>query len=191
MRDQGEGIPRMFEEMEVAFLPVPSLDVVSGRFRVTLRKEPIFASDDPAWPQTVRALPVSLTQKRALVGLVDREFTNADYCALNGLDRDTAFRELHELVERDFVSMSGTAAAARYSVLRDVSPSRPASPIEMLQLRMREAGYITNADYREAFGADRHVATTALSGWVAAGVLVREGARRSARYRPGPQWPPS
>lgn len=46
MRDQGEGIPRMFEEMEAAFLPVPTLDVVSGRFRVVLRKEPIFASDD-------------------------------------------------------------------------------------------------------------------------------------------------
>ena len=78
----------------------------------------------------------------------------------------------------------------RYIVLRDVPPSRPASPIELLELRMREAGFITNADYREAFGADRHAATAALSAWVAAGVLVCEGKRRSTRYRPGTGWPP-
>ena len=125
MRDQGEGIPRMFEEMEVAFLPVPALEVVSGRFRVVLRKEPIFASDDRAWPQAVRALPISLTQKRALVGLVDREFANADYCALNGVDRDIAYRDLHELVERGLITTSGTGAGVRYSVLRDVPPGRP------------------------------------------------------------------
>jgi transposase len=62
MRDQGEGIPRMFEEMEVAFLPVPALDVISGPFCVVLCKEPIFASADPAWPRAVRALPISLAR---------------------------------------------------------------------------------------------------------------------------------
>ena len=190
MRDQGEGIPRMFEEMAVAFLPVPALDVVSGRFRVVLRKEPIFASNDPAWPQAVRALPISLTQKRALVGLVGQEFANADYCALNGVDRDTAYRQLHELVEHGLITASGTGAGVRYSVLREVSPGRPASPIELLALRMREAGFITNADYREAFGADRHAAKVALARWVADGALVREGEKRRIRYRPGPRWPP-
>lgn len=194
MRDQGEGIPRMFEEMEVAFLPVPALDVVSSRFRVTLRKEPIFASDDPLWPQTVRALPVSLTQKRALVGLVNREFTNADYCALNGVDRDTAYRELHDLVNRDLLSTSGEGAGSRYRVVRKMAPSigstRLLTPIDLLQIRMREAGFLTNADYREAFGVDRFAATTELAEWVAEGVLVREGERRGARYRPGPRWPP-
>jgi len=173
-----------------AFLPVPALDVVSGRFRVVLRKEPIFASDDPAWPQAVRALPISLTQKRALVGLVGQEFANADYCALNGIDRDTAYRELHELVERGLITASGTGAGMRYSVLRDVPPGRPASPIELLELRMREAGFITNADYREAFGADRNAAKVALARWVADGALVREGEKRRTRYRPGPRWPP-
>jgi hypothetical protein len=34
---------------EVAFLPVPALDVISGRFCVVVRKEPILASADPPW----------------------------------------------------------------------------------------------------------------------------------------------
>jgi ATP-dependent DNA helicase RecG len=190
MRDQGEGIPRMFEEMELAFLHVPTLDVISGRFRVVLRKEPIFASADPAWPQAVRALPIALSQKRALIGLLDREFANADYCALNGVDRDTAYRELHELVDRGLISTSGAGAGARYSVVRNVPAGRAASPIELLELRMREAGFIANGDYREAFGVDRRAATAALSAWTGEGVVVREGERRTARYRPGPRWPP-
>lgn len=191
MRDQGEGIPRMFEEMEVAFLPVPALDVISGRFCVVLRNEPIVASADPSWPQAVRALPISLTQKRALVGLVGREFANADYCALNGVDRDTAYRELQQLVDRGLLVMTGSGAGARYRVVRAAAPpARPATPLEALEVKMSELGYVTNIDYREAFGVGRHAATAALSAWLAEGVLVREGERRNTRYRPGPRWPP-
>jgi len=144
MRDQGEGIPRMFEEMEVAFLPVPALDVISGRFCVVLRKEPIFASVDPSWPQAVRALPISLPQKRALVGLVGGEFANADYCALNGVDRNTAYRELHELVDRGLLVMTGSGAGARYRVVRAAAPpARPATPLEALEVKMSELGYVS------------------------------------------------
>jgi len=193
MRDQGEGIPRMFEEMEVSFLPVPGLDVVSGRFRVVLKKEPIFKADEPT-AQAVRALPIAVTQKRALVGLIDREFANADYCELNGVDRDTAYRELQELVEHGLVAMTGTGATARYRVQVDAivagTAPRLLKPIDLLSIRMRATGYITNADYREAFGVDRHEATAGLAEWVTEGVLVREGERRGAKYRPGPAWPP-
>jgi predicted HTH transcriptional regulator len=170
---------------------VPALDVVSGRFRVVLRKEPIFASDDQGWAQSVRALPITLTQKRALLGLVDREFANADYRALNGVDRDTASRELHELVDRGLVSTSGGGAGMRYSIVRSGPAGGPAAgPIELLESKMREAGYITNADYREAFGADRNAAKAALARWVTDGALVLEGEKRRARYLPGHRWPP-
>jgi hypothetical protein len=40
---------------------------------------------------------------------------------------------------------------------------------------MSELGYVTNVDYRAAFGVGRHAATAALSAWLAEGVLVREG----------------
>ena len=122
MRDQGEGIPRMFEEMESSFLPMPALDIVAGRFRVLLQKDPIFSTDDPAWPQAVRALPLVLTQKRAMVGLVGREFANADYCDLNAVDHDTAYRELRDLVERGFMRSDGSGAGTRYRVIREAVP---------------------------------------------------------------------
>lgn len=194
MRDQGEGIPRMFEEMESSFLPLPELDVTAGRFRVLLRKDPIFRTDDPAWPQAVRALPLSVSQKRSMVGLVDREFTNAEYCALNAVDRDTAYRDLQDLVERGFAEAIGTGAGTRYRVLREAvptpAPATATTPIERLVARMSEAGFLTNTDYRDAFGVDRNTAKAALANLVTDGYLIREGERRGSRYRASYRWPP-
>ena len=166
MREQGEGIPRMFEEMERSFLPLPEIALVPGRFVVTLRNQPIFTSDDPVWSSAVRDLPVSVSQKRALVGLLGREFANSDYCDLNGVDRDTAYRELHELVDRGVVTATGSGAGTRYRLVA----------------RLEEVGYLTNTDYREAFGVDRHVAKS--------GLARLEGTRRHAKYRPTTSWPP-
>ncbi|HMG12970.1 MAG TPA: hypothetical protein VK571_07335 [Gemmatimonadaceae bacterium] len=45
-------------------------------------------------------------------------------------------------IERGLLSTPGTGAGARYGVRRDVPSGRPASPIELLELRMREAAFI-------------------------------------------------
>lgn len=42
MREQGEGIPRIFDEMEGSFLRPPEFTVEAGEFMVTLRNEPTF-----------------------------------------------------------------------------------------------------------------------------------------------------
>lgn len=122
MRDQGEGIPRMFDEMQTSFLRLPEVDVVAGRFSIVLHNEPIFGTGDPRWSQMVRGLPLSVSQKRALVGLVDREFANAEYTKLNATDRDAAYRELQDLVARGFLEMTGVGAGTRYRVARDAVP---------------------------------------------------------------------
>lgn len=194
MQDLGEGIPRMFEEMESAFLSVPDIDVIAGRFRVVLRKAPIFAVDDPRWLRGVRELPISLAQKRALVAFVDRELANSDYVALNAVDRDTAYRDLVDLAERGLVEVRGSGATTTYRVLRSAVPAPPlpppTTPMEQLVARVTSTGQITNAEVREIFGVDRDAAKYKLTRWVSDGILVREGTHRRARYRPGPNWPP-
>jgi ATP-dependent DNA helicase RecG len=191
MRDQGEGIPRMFEEMEGSFLSLPELDVIGGRFRVVLRKAPIFTTDDPEWLRSVRALPVSLAQKRALVAFVDRELTNRDYAALNAVDRDAAYRDLADLVDRGLIEAVGSGAGTTYRVQRTAVPApAQASPTQRLVAHMAEVGYVTNTDIRDIFGVERDRAKLMLWRWVGDGVLVREGEKRGARYRPGERWPP-
>jgi predicted HTH transcriptional regulator len=156
---------------------------------------PILRTDDEMWIQNVRALPISISQKRALVGFADRDFANADYCELNGVDRDSAYRELHDLVDRGLVVTigAGVGAGAHYRVQRTaVSSSAPqvATPLDLLEIKMREVGHITNTDFREAFGVERQRATVELGRWIADGVLVREGEGHGTRYRPGKRWPP-
>jgi ATP-dependent DNA helicase RecG len=192
MREQGEGIPRMFEEMQVSFLPMPELDSDGGWFHVVLRNTPIFQTTDPRWSQAVRELAIPVSEKRALVAMSARDFANEDYRDLNRVDRDTAYRELQDLIDRGLIQASGAGAGTRYRVIKGaLAPTTaPPTPTELLVRRMESTGFITNADYREAFGVDRYQAKQALARWTATNVLVREGERRAARYRAGPSWPP-
>lgn len=130
-----------------------------------------------------------------MVALVDREFSNADYRSLNAIDRDTAYRELHDLAQRKLIQVIGNGAGARYRVLRESvsvpSVKEPRSPRERLIARMTEVGFVTNVDYRDAFTVDRNTAKLALARWLAAGILAKEGERRGTRYLPGEHWPPT
>ena len=192
MREQGEGIPRMYEEMEQSWLPLPELRADVHSFTVILRNEPILQTPDPDWVQHVQGLPVGHRQRRILVAYPGGSFTNADYQTLNDVDRDLAYRELKELVDLDLITPPpGRGRGARYTILGPPVPSAPRRliPQQVLARCMEEHGSIQNADYRVAFGTDRQAALAELSALVAQGVLVREGERRGTRYHPGPAWP--
>jgi ATP-dependent DNA helicase RecG len=215
MREQGEGIPRMFEEMEESWLPMPELVADASSFRVILRNEPIFASSDPDWVRTAQALSLDPRQKRTLIRFAEGDFANGDYQEMNGVDRDQSYRELQQLVELGLLAATGQSKGMRYHVVRTgairgttdaaIAPivasgtgvaqhggahAMVQSQLDALKLRMSEAGFITNSDYRETFGATRRQAKRGLAAWLVDGTLKVEGRGRSARYLPGPKWPP-
>ncbi|HEY3355895.1 MAG TPA: hypothetical protein VGQ83_21770 [Polyangia bacterium] len=97
-------------------MPLPEFESDAATFRVVLRNEPIFKTTNTTWVRAVRALPVNTRQKRALIVLADRDFTNGDYQELNKVDRDDAYRELRELVEQQFIEASGRGGGAIYRV---------------------------------------------------------------------------
>jgi ATP-dependent DNA helicase RecG len=188
MREQGEGIPRMFEEMEQSWLKLPELSADEHRFKVVLHNEPILQAPDAEWVRHVQALPVSHRQRRVLVAHPVGSFANSDYQALNQVDRDVAYRDLKELVELGLITEPAKPGrAARYQVVRGGAPV-PVTPQRVLGARMAERGSIQNTDYREAFGVGRREATAALNQLVDDGVVVRVGERRGTRYQPGPRW---
>ena len=190
MREQGEGIPRMFEEMEQSWLPLPALIADDRGFTIVLRNEPILETPDPQWVRRVQSLPISHRQRRVMVAYPVGNFSNADYQGLNEVDRDTAYRELKELVDIGLLTATGRGRGARYTVRREAveAGQEPLTPQRVLALQMEREGSIQNMDYRDAFGVDRRAALAALNDLVAGSVLVREGERRAARYRPGPGW---
>lgn len=191
MREQGEGLPRMFDEMAQSWLHLPELHADGHTFTVVLHNQPIFEVPDSDWVRHVRNLPLGHKQRRILVAYPGGCFANADYQRLNGVDRDESYRELKELVDLGFLAgPEGKGRGARYEVLRS-GPGGTAQtlrPQQVLSLRMQERGFIKNADYREIFNVQRPEAKRVLAQMVASGVLAQEGERRGARYKPGTRW---
>ncbi len=87
MREQGEGIIRMYEEMERSLLQLPQFASEGGVFRVMLHNEPGFETPDQAWVRHVQGLPVAPRQKRILVAYPKGRFTSSDYQRINEVDR--------------------------------------------------------------------------------------------------------
>lgn len=187
MRDEGEGIPRMFDEMSQSYLRAPRLDFAHGSFVVTLSNQPVFEGPSAEWQHVVEKLGLRLTQKRVLLARPQR-FTNEDYRTLNEMDRDDAYREIQELVQSGIVVPSGAhGRGAAYHVAPGLQQSRSLleSRVPVLREQIEKLGAVTNADYRRLFGLGREAAKDELRGLVDSGFLRLEGERRAARYVAG------
>lgn len=188
MRDEGEGIPRIFEEMEESFLREPELGVEEGSFSVRLFNEPIFVGPSPAWKKLVGDLPISAAHKRALLAHPEG-FTNEDYRKLNQVDRDEAYRQIRELVQAGFLQEAPSPGrGAIYRVAPTLHQARLFLEGRLATLRdhFRTQTRLTNADYRRLFGGTRYTAVRDLRRLVDEGFLRMEGERRGAYYVPRP-----
>jgi ATP-dependent DNA helicase RecG len=187
MREEGEGIPRIFDEMEASFLHAPELHVETGAFVITLRNEPIFTGPSAAWQTLVERLPLRQEQKRVLLAHPEG-FANEDYRRLNSVDRDEAYRQIQEMVGLGIVTPA--EAPGRGAVYR-VAPNLRDARVFLEDRTPRLRTFFTrrpslqNSDYRALFGVTRTLAKRELGLLVERGVLVREGERRGARYTAG------
>ena len=127
-KDQGEGIPRMFAEMEGAFLPQPELDVGGERVIVTLRNTSTLTASDRQFVASLGNADLSRQEFRALLmahrrGRVD----NAALRSVTGLDTLRASQLLRGLRDRELLTMQGRGADSFYTltpVVRDLAVDR-------------------------------------------------------------------
>lgn len=191
MREEGEGIPRMFDEMQRSFLHVPELSVTpDDRFVVVLRNTPIFESSDESWKHLVERITDSPAHRRVLLAHPGG-FTNEQYREINHVDRDEAYRQIQEMVSAGIVlaaDRSGRGAHYRLapSLLEAHSWLRPRLP--EIRRHLLEHDVLTNADYRRIFGVTRYVAASELRRLVDEEILELRGERRGAHYVPGPRF---
>lgn len=188
MRDEGEGISRIFEEMEESFLQGPDIRVEDGVFSLHLFNEPIFVGPSPAWQKLVGTLPVLPAQKRVLLAHPGG-FSNEDYRKLNSVDRDEAYRQIQELVETGILQPAeAPGRGAVYRVASDLHEARAFLEARLPKLRehFRREPRLRNADYRRLFAVTRYTAVRELRQLVDDGFLQIEGERRGAHYLPQP-----
>ena len=186
MRDEGEGIVRVFREMADSFLREPEMTSESGLFTITLFNEPDWHVHGPGWRHFVDWLRVTDDQKRMLL-LRPHGFTQGDYERLNTVVPEEAALRIRELVARGLVVglTSDEDASPTFGIPPDKEEIRLFlnDRVPKLQRHLRREPSLKNADYRALFKVDRHRALRELRQLVKLGVLVETGVGRGTRYK--------
>jgi len=101
LREMGEGVPRMFQEMEGYGLHPPELSVDGFVFTVTLRNAPVYDEATLRWLNQFGTAQINLRQRRLLAYAYchGKTFSTADYERIAEVDRDTAYREIRSLIK--------------------------------------------------------------------------------------------
>ncbi len=154
-RDQGEGIPRMFAEMEDAFLPRPDIEVGARGVRVTLRNTPTLTSADRAFVAGLGSTELAQVEFRALLHAHRHaRVDNADMRLLAGLDTLEASLLLRRLRDRGLLELHPHGANSYYTLPQVLVPEdRADTPVrELLDLAIDRGGAATD---RGELAADR------------------------------------
>lgn len=187
-REQGEGIPRMFEAMEHQGLYPPELQMEADAiFTVTLKNSPIYSMETLRWLAQFDLYALNGDQKRLLAYAKehDNTFTSRAYQGLTRVDLYGASRDIRDLVRKGIVRLPQKGGRT-YEVVVGPSQAGPDKPSEYdaLEPLLRAKGYVKNADIRQVFGTSLRQATRVAERLVESGWLRPEGERRGRRYLP-------
>ena len=106
LREMGEGVPRMFQEMETHGLNPPELSVDGFIFSVTLRNAPVYDEATLRWLNQFNAPQINMRQRRLLAYAYchGKTFSTAEYERIAEVDRDTAYREIRLMIRNNIVA---------------------------------------------------------------------------------------
>ena len=189
MRELGEGIPRMFDEMERAGCNPPEIDLDgSSRLHVTLRNEVVFDAETVAWLQRYDDVGLTRDQRRLLAWAHSHggTFTSREHQKLAHTDIYGASRDIKDLIRRGLVG-SEKKGGRVYKVIEAAPPVVIPEGLQPLIGVLRTRGFLRNADVRQALGVERERARDLLRAWVEEEWLLREGERKGTKYFPGPR----
>ncbi|HID93247.1 MAG TPA: hypothetical protein EYP60_04025 [bacterium (Candidatus Stahlbacteria)] len=115
VRDLGEGIDRMIDEMKHADLPAPSFSEPNYSFEVVLKNTAIYGEKIEKWLKRLKGVELSEQQRRALAFILKYgEINNTQYREINRVNRDRAIKDLHTLVSLKLIKQFGKKRGARY-----------------------------------------------------------------------------
>jgi ATP-dependent DNA helicase RecG len=192
MRDEGEGVPRIFEEMQESLLKQPEISVEAAQLAVVLYNEPVASGPTAEWQAVVSRLDLTDAQKQVLLAYPEG-FTDEQYQAVNASDRNQARREIEDMMAKGVLSPPAPGdQAGSYRLSRDLRETAAWLEQRTPQLRafFESHDRLTNADYREIFGVTRFAARHELARLVDEGILVQKGERKAAHYVAGAELAP-
>lgn len=188
VEEAGQGIDRMFTEMEDALLDPPDFEERDASFVVRLRGTTLFTAEDRLWAAQFKSLNLTPDAKMALVyARRHGSIKNEDLRRLRSLDRDASRNVLQDLVTQGVLEQIGARGASRYvlgAVARRVQTVSSDQKLRIVLNHARRQGSIVNSDVRGLLDVDRPTARKVLYELVAVGLLEPIGERRGRRYLP-------
>jgi ATP-dependent DNA helicase RecG len=116
-RDQGEGIPRMFAEMEDAFLPAPRIEPTARNLSVVLGNTTTLTEADRSFVERLAAEELTQEEFRALLQAHRHtQVDNASLRQLMGLDTLAASQVLRRLRDRSMLELHRAGAQSFYTL---------------------------------------------------------------------------
>ena len=114
IREIGRGILKVRRIMDKSYLNPPEFSETEVGFKVTMQNSPVFDVGDKDWEEKIKKLDLNLNQKRILIVYRESSFSNSDYQQINHCDRDTAYRDILEIVEKGYLKREGKGRGLHY-----------------------------------------------------------------------------
>ncbi len=190
VEEYGEGVDRMFREMDARLMTPPDISATDSSVTVTLYNRILVSIDDQAWIALLADFPMSREERLALVetrqrGAITRRRLRE---LLPGADPGDI---LAGAVAKGLLVRTGRGGGTRYVLSHEVVLRAGSEGMEA-QRRRRQAllneidqrGSISTAEGARLLGEDRTAIRTLLNELVAAGLVRAVGKTRARRYHP-------
>ncbi len=190
VEEYGEGVDRMFQEMESRLMHPPEFTATPDSLTVTLRSQFLIDLDEQAWLLALDPWAGSAAQRRVLVELRRRGEAAKRHLAdvLPNTDLDALLDDmrLSGLVER-----VGRAGGTQYRLSNDLirragtpTGDKTLDRATRLLQAIEHHGSITTTEAANLLGVDRAAARKILNDLTAAGQTQAVGNTRARRYCP-------
>jgi len=184
MRGLGEGLPQIFREMDHHGLNPPELREEGNFFCLVFRNTPVLDESTQSWLQKFSSHPLNLRQKRILAyarvhGMI---FSSSDYQRF-GVDRDTAYGEIKDLVRRGIVQPLKKHGKV-YRVLEGESAAVALPGLNWVMEALERKGFFTLQDLKQPKSISRGKALEMMRGLAQQGYFTISGKGRGTKYRP-------
>jgi ATP-dependent DNA helicase RecG len=188
MREQGEGIPRIFEAMEREGLYPPEIGLEGGAvFNVTLRNTVAFRPETVAWLGQSGFRDLNGDQKRIFAKEHGEGFSKDDYQKLLGTETRTASsRNIKDLLRKKLIHPPKKGGKIYKLAKASEGDDVENMPLEYAAIAtvLKQKGFIKNSDIRDIFKASTRQASRIAAKLVDIGWLRGEGSRKSKKYYP-------
>ena len=188
VEEYGDGVDRMFREMESRLLEPPLFNATSDSVTVTLRNRMLVDIDDQVWLRSLSDIRMTTEERRALV-VANREGSVTPRRLRELMPDGDISAVLAAATAKGLLVRTGTRGGSRY-VLSDEVVLRVGSTAigarnrqqQLLLDRIKQHGSISVVEGADLLNASMQVVRDLLNGLVHAGALRAEGRTRGRRY---------